>query len=40
MTNTHLEGPEIGAVLARVAEEQRQGRSVGADGIQINAYLQ
>jgi hypothetical protein len=33
MTNTHLEGTEIGAVLARAAEEQRQGRSVGDGGM-------
>jgi len=33
MTNTHLEGTEIGAVLARAAETQRQGRSVGDGGM-------
>jgi hypothetical protein len=33
MTNTHLEGTEIGAVLARAAEDQRQGRSVGDCGM-------
>jgi hypothetical protein len=32
MTNTYLEGTEIGAVLARADEEQRQGRSVGDGG--------
>merc|ERR1712194_395866 len=29
MTNTHLEGTEIGAVLRRATEKQQQGQSVG-----------
>ena len=33
MTNTHLEGTEIGALLARAAEKQRQGKSVGDGGM-------
>lgn len=33
MTNTHLEGTEIGAVLARAAEKQRQGGTVGDGGM-------
>ena len=33
MTNTHLENTEIGAYLARAAEQQRQGRSVGDGGM-------
>lgn len=33
MTNTHLEGTEIGAVLARAAEKQKQGKSVGDGGM-------
>jgi hypothetical protein len=32
MTNTYLEGTEIGAILVRAAEKQRQGRSVGDGG--------
>ena len=34
MTNTHLEGTEIGAVLARATEKQKQGKSVGDGGMQ------
>jgi hypothetical protein len=33
MTNTHLEGTAIGAVLARAAEKQKQGKSVGDGGM-------
>lgn len=33
MTNTHLEGTEIGAVLRRATEKQRQGKSVGDGGM-------
>lgn len=33
MTNTHLEGTEIGAVLRRAQEKQRQGKSVGDGGM-------
>uniref|UniRef100_A0A7S2U8X2 TFA2 Winged helix domain-containing protein n=1 Tax=Attheya septentrionalis TaxID=420275 RepID=A0A7S2U8X2_9STRA len=33
MTNTHLIGTEIGAALARAAEKQQQGRSVGDGGM-------
>ena len=33
MTNTHLEGTEIGAVLRRAQEVQRQGKSVGDGGM-------
>lgn len=33
MTNTHLEGTEIGAVLARAAEKQKQGGTVGDGGM-------
>lgn len=33
MTNTHLEGTEIGAVLALAAEKQKQGKSVGDGGM-------
>jgi TFA2 Winged helix domain 2 len=33
MTNTHLEGTEIGAILARAAEKQKQGKSVGDGGM-------
>lgn len=33
MTNTHLEGTEIGALLARAAEKQKQGKSVGDGGM-------
>ena len=33
MTNTHLEGTEIGAILALAAEETRQGRAVGDGGM-------
>jgi len=33
MTNVHLEGTEIGALLARAAEKQRQGKSVGDGGM-------
>jgi hypothetical protein len=32
-TNTHLEGTEIGAILARAAEKQKQGKSVGDGGM-------
>lgn len=33
MTNTHLEGTEIGAVLRRATEKQQQGQSVGDGGM-------
>lgn len=33
MTNTHLEGTEIGALLARAAEKQKLGKSVGDGGM-------
>ena len=33
MTNTHLEGTEIGALLLRAAEKQKQGKSVGDGGM-------
>jgi len=33
MTNTHLEGTEIGAVLRRAADKQKQGESVGDGGM-------
>jgi hypothetical protein len=33
MTNTHLEGTEIGAVLRRAADKQRQGEAVGDGGM-------
>jgi hypothetical protein len=33
MTNTHLEGTEIGAVLRRATEKQKQGESVGDGGM-------
>ncbi|CAB9508619.1 expressed unknown protein [Seminavis robusta] len=33
MTNTHLEGTEIGAVLRRAQELQQQGKSVGDGGM-------
>jgi hypothetical protein len=33
MTNTHLEGTEIGAVLRRAQEKQKQGKSVGDGGM-------
>lgn len=33
MTNTHLEGTEIGAVLRRAQEAQRQGKTVGDGGM-------
>jgi hypothetical protein len=33
MTNTHLEGTEIGAVLARAAETQKLGKTVGDGGM-------
>ena len=33
MTNTHLEGTEIGALLALAAEKQKQGKSVGDGGM-------
>jgi len=33
MTNTHLEGTEIGAILALAAEKQKQGKSVGDGGM-------
>lgn len=33
MTNKHLEGTEIGAILARAAEKQKQGKSVGDGGM-------
>jgi hypothetical protein len=33
MTNTHLEGTVIGAILARAAEKQKQGQSVGDGGM-------
>jgi hypothetical protein len=33
MTNTHLEGTAIGAILARAAEKQKQGQSVGDGGM-------
>ena len=33
MTNTHLEGTEIGAILARAAERQQQGKAVGDGGM-------
>ena len=33
MTNTHLIGTEIGAALARAAERQQQGKSVGDGGM-------
>jgi hypothetical protein len=32
-TNTHLEGTEIGAVLALAQEKQKQGQSVGDGGM-------
>jgi hypothetical protein len=33
MTNTHLDGTEIGAMLARAREKQNQGKSVGDGGM-------
>ncbi len=33
MTNTHLEGTEIGAVLRRATEKQKQGEQVGDGGM-------
>jgi hypothetical protein len=33
MTNTHLEGTEIGAVLLRAQEKQKQGETVGDGGM-------
>lgn len=33
MTNTHLEGTDIGAMLALAAEKQKQGKSVGDGGM-------
>jgi hypothetical protein len=33
MTNTHLEGTEIGALLALATEKQKQGQSVGDGGM-------
>lgn len=33
MTNTHLEGTEIGALLAQATEKQKQGKSVGDGGM-------
>ena len=33
MTNTHLEGTEIGAVLRRATEKQQQGQQVGDGGM-------
>ena len=33
MTNTHLEGTEIGAMLHRAAERQREGKQVGDGGM-------
>ena len=33
MTNTHLEGTEIGAILMRATEKQKQGESVGDGGM-------
>jgi hypothetical protein len=33
MTNTHLEGTEIGAVLRRATEKQKQGEAVGDGGM-------
>ena len=33
MTNTHLEGTEIGALLHRAAEKQKQGKTVGDGGM-------
>jgi hypothetical protein len=33
MTNTHLEGTEIGAILHRAAEKQREGKQVGDGGM-------
>jgi TFA2 Winged helix domain 2 len=33
MTNTHLEGTYIGAILAQAAEKQKQGKSVGDGGM-------
>ena len=33
MTNTHLDGTEIGALLALAAEKQKQGQSVGDGGM-------
>ena len=33
MTNTHLEGTEIGAVLRRAQEKQKQGEQVGDGGM-------
>ena len=32
-TNTHLDGTEIGALLARAAEKQNQGKTVGDGGM-------
>ena len=32
-TNMHLDGTEIGAMLARAAEKQNQGKSVGDGGM-------
>ena len=32
-TNTHLDGTEIGAMLARAAEKQNQGKAVGDGGM-------
>lgn len=33
MTNTHLDGTEIGAMLARAREKQNQGKAVGDGGM-------
>jgi len=33
MTNTHLEGTEVGAILKRATEKQKQGKSVGDGGM-------
>mmetsp|Transcript_96822 Transcript_96822/g.145004 ORF Transcript_96822/g.145004 Transcript_96822/m.145004 type:complete len:536 (-) Transcript_96822:256-1863(-) len=33
MTNTHLEGTEIGAILLRATEKQKQGEAVGDGGM-------
>jgi hypothetical protein len=33
MTNTHLEGTEIGAMLHQAAERQREGKQVGDGGM-------
>ena len=33
LTNTHLEGTEIGAILRQASEKQKQGKTVGDGGM-------